>query len=1465
MDVRLLDALNNLSFSLELMSEALKEGNSAKSDVAKALSGGDFFKVISEIKVGIDELKENVSEISVKQDTILELSKENSKKLDVQTDLIKKQSSVLEGIQSDIKNRRDDSPIDTSNSKNQSGIKKGIATILLIAVAVLAIGVAFKLIGGVNFLSVIALSVGIFVIALAFERIAKMEISPKKAVETSLLMVIMAGGIMVSSWLLSLVAPMSISQVMTSLSIAGLFYFVLPVMLNVIDSMMTPLSITLPNGTKIKTKAVNVGKLIATAIFLPILMLTMSLGIMVASRVLSGVRVMSLGQIITTLLISGMFALAAPSMVKVIESLGDNRLGFAKLFQISLILPLVLLGISFGIMLSSYVLGMVKPIGLRQAITAILIAGMFTVISFGLAKLLSAFSGVNPTKAIAAAFLIPIVFTAVSFAVMLSSWVLGLVKPISFVQFLTALAISIIFIAFAFTLKLMKDSVANIDPLRMVLLPVLFAALSFAIMLSSWALAMVKPITMPQFLTALGISAIFVVAAFAIKVIGNNLDKIDIGTIWKLPLIFTAFSLAIMLSSHILSESATIPVGKILNLLFFSAVMALSVVLVGLAIWVIKKLGLGVTDLIKGGVAIVIIATTIMLTSLILSMGNYGNYPGLGWSIGVGASLIAFGLAAFLIGNFVTGPQAIATLAGLGAIVVIAAAVTAVSYILSVGKYDKYPGLGWAGGVALSVGGFGLAALGLGVAILATAGIGAVALAAGLGALVGIATTVVAVSYILAAGKYDKYPTASWIGGVGLAGTLFGIPAMALGVAIVGTLGLGMVALEAGLSGILMIANTIVAVSYILAAGKYDKYPTASWMGGVGLAGTLFGIPAMALGVAILGTLGLGMIALEAGLNGILMIANTIVAVSYILAAGKYDKYPTASWMGGVGLAGTLFGIPAMTLGVAILGTLGIGLLALEVGLSALVSIAKTMVEVDKVLSGGGWVNGPSVKWSDGVSSALNAFMPVYEMVSDSQDWFFSGPSIKDFSNAVETIATGIVAAAKTFAVGDVVWKNGPTYDWANGVSESIKGFLPVYEMLVDSQSWFSSGPSIKEFSNAIETISTGIVTAAKVFAVGDVVWKNGPTYAWSKGVSESIKGFMPVYEMLSESNQWFSSGPSIEDFKESIISISYGIKRVGSILSNGKFDNYPNKNWTKNISYAIESFKNLLDMNSIFDFVKISSLNRLVKSMVSTSRKLSTVKFSETTSKNISNMVSSLRKFSSFKNGLKSSFFTFGKSSVDLVADDMIRISKKFGINSKYFVNNIPPDYMKNINSNISSYLKLLKMVEKSQRSGLISNKSFNNKSISNITDGIVKMAKSFDKLSKSLSKFTSSIKGINTDKLNQLNGLTTNIATLSTVDSKSLDKVLKVLESRSAALSKILDRDDSKSGLVGKKKDGGVNSRAINSRVVKKSPELVRLDLMVKLLFSLNNIFTEGSAFDDLVYKKLGESGGTSTPSSQ
>ena len=462
--------------------------------------------------------------------------------------------------------------------------------------------------------------------------------------------------------------------------------------------------------------------------------------------------------------------------------------------------------------------------------------------------------------------------------------------------------------------------------------------------------------------------------------------------------------------------------------------------------------------------------------------------------------------------------------------------------------------------------------------------------------------------------------------------------------------------------------------------------------------------------------------------------------------------------------------------------------------------------------------------------------------------------------SAIEAISAGIVTAAGSLAVGENVYKNGPTSEWSTGVSGAIKGFMPVYKMLADSKGWFSSAPSISEFVSAIEAISAGIVTAANSLSLGEGVYKNGPTSEWSSGVSGAIKGFMPVYKMLADSKGFFG-GPDVEEFKESIISISYGIKKVASILSGGKFENYPKSDWIKGISSTIKSFRKLLNSTSVFDFIKISNLNKLVKSIVDTSKKLSAVKFNSNISKNLSDMISNMRKFYHFKNNIK---YSFGKSSIDLIVSDMVRISKKFALNSKYFANNISPDYMKNIMSNISSYIKLLKMVEKSQKSGFINDKTFNNKSINNITDGIVKMAKTFDRLSKSLNKFTNSIKTIDTQKLKQLNVLTANISTLSGVDSKSLESVLKVLESKSAALSKIVEgknkseSKDKNKNVNQKKSPLGVNTKGTSViGKAKRSPEEVKLDMVVKLLYNLNTLFSPGSTFDDFIFKKMSEKG--------
>ena len=193
MDKKLLDGLDNLSEALIMIAEALeKKGQQSNSATTNALVSGDFTTQIKEINVGIKSIKKDTTKILENQQTILEMSKKKDKK-----------SNVIEDVGGD--------------QKAESNLKKGVTTILLIAVGVRAIGLAFKLIGDIDFLSVVGLSLAIVLVSIAFEKIAEMNIPIKQAVNTSFVMVIMAFAITASSFILSFITPIGFGQALTAI------------------------------------------------------------------------------------------------------------------------------------------------------------------------------------------------------------------------------------------------------------------------------------------------------------------------------------------------------------------------------------------------------------------------------------------------------------------------------------------------------------------------------------------------------------------------------------------------------------------------------------------------------------------------------------------------------------------------------------------------------------------------------------------------------------------------------------------------------------------------------------------------------------------------------------------------------------------------------------------------------------------------------------------------------------------------------------------------------------------------------------------------------------------------------------------------------------------------------------------------------------------------------------------------
>ena len=890
MDKRLLDSLNNLSIALQDISDSLKSKSEAKSATAKAMKGGNFSKEIKEINIGVIQLKKDTKQILANQQTIMNMGKNKSKGAD-----------VAEGLGKD--------------KQKQKNFKDGIGVILLIAVAVLALGIAFNLVGKVNFLSVIALSIALPLLAIGFAKVhtvlKQVGFDAKKdGLNFVLAMVAISISVTLSSWILSMVAPVSFTKMLTIILIGVGFSVLSPAILRIIQAF----------------KGMSFMALVKSVIFLPLILPAIALGIALASWAFQLVKPVGFSQMFTTIFIALAFTVISFGIRKLLQAF--KGIGMDSLAKSVIFLPLILPAIALGIALSSYALQLVKPIGIAQLFTTIFIALAFTVIAFGIRKLIGAFKGLTGDEILGAA--------------------IGL--------------------------------------------PFILVAISYAIALSSRALSMVQPIGFSQFLTALGIAIIFVVISFAAKLIIKAVSEMKMQDVFKLPLFFVAVSIAIWLSSEILSKAKVIDFTKMLKIAIFSVVLAIAVIAIGVAMFALSKLKVSVKDAIIGALLIVIISVAIMVSSHILSMGKYDKYPDWKWALGVGLSLLAFIPAVLVLGSIaMSGVGALAILAGAGMVLVVAATIMATSHIISKGKYDSGGPklLIWTLGTVAAMVPFALAMVALG--IIALSGIGAVAMVVGAVVILGIASTIVATSHIISKGKYDSGgpKLLIWTLGTVAAMVPFALAMVALG--IIALSGIGAVAMVVGAVVILGIASTIVATSHILAKGKYTGGPPLWWALSTGIVMTGFGMAILLLGSFIVGTLGFGFIALKAGSAAVSLVAQSIVDASLILQKGKYTK-------------------------------------------------------------------GPTKEWAEGVAIALGAFSPIYSMLMANGvlNLFGGGVSPDKMSSAITTISRGILDAANTF--NDKVFKNKVDPNYMRGLSTNIRDFAELVKYLNKDDSFSSKG-----------------------------------------------------------------------------------------------------------------------------------------------------------------------------------------------------------------------------------------------------------------------------------------------------------------------------------------------------------------------------------------------------------------------
>ncbi len=1082
-------------------------------------------------------------------------------------------------------------------SMDTKKIKDGVSAILLIAVGIVAIGLALKLVGKVDFVSVMAIALALPLIAIAFAKIASVfsgkEVTDERgrksrsaAIDIKQLPAIILGlvgfsaAITASSYILSKVKPIGLAQAVTAILIGGVF---------------SALSFGLHRLVGAFGKMSLLGG-VKAVLFMPVVLVAVSTAIALSSYVLSAVKPIGIFQAVTAILIAGVFSVLGYGIGKLIRAF--RGIDPVTAFMAAKMMPIVLLAVTATIAAASYLLSAVKPIGFFQALTAILIAGVFTVLSFGIGKIIGSFRRIDPATALAATAMMPLIFIALSFSIMMSSYFLGNVKVIGLFQALTAIAISIVFVALSFGLAKILPAFRRLSPADItkaaIGMPIIFTALSLAIMVSSYFISGVKPIGFAQFLTALGISILFVGFAFATKFIVKGLKGVTTAQVVNAMKMLLIVATTVAIASFIVSVAPSVPFMKTLQFGLLGIGLGATTVVMAIAIKTIKKIGLGLKDILTGGLMILAIATTIALSSVILNMGTYEKYPSWKWALGVGASLVGFGLAAVVLGSIASsGIGALAILAGLASILAIAGTIVLTDKIISAGTYQKYPGAKWILGVGATMVGFGLAAVTLGGIIVGTLGLGGLAIAAGLVAVIGIAETIVKVDKIIAKGNYTKSPGVRWILGVGSSMVGFGLAAVTLGGIIVGTLGLGGLAIKAGLSAVESIAKTIVKTDKILSAGQYTKYPGAAWALTVGSIITAFSTAVLLLGAVssgggLLQKLSLGLVKnpLESGIQAIKKIAQAIVDVDKKLAEGSYTKGPNPTWAKGISASLSAFSpIYRMLLAEKLMSFIG--------GVSA-----KDFAQAIKVISGGivdsaklfesakvAFKNGPPVTWSKGVSASLGAFSSIYSLLVKDKimSIFGSGISPKDFSQAIKTISGGIVDAAKLFGNAAVAFKNGPPVEWAKGISKALGAFSSIYSLLVKDRimSIFGSGVSPKDFSQAIKTISGGIVDSAKLFDKASVAFKNGPPVEWANGVSKSLGAFSSIYKLLASNSGWWKSGVDPKMYAQAIVTITNGIVTAAKAFGSASvaFKNGPPVEWADGVGKSLSAFQPIYEL----------------------------------------------------------------------------------------------------------------------------------------------------------------------------------------------------------------------------------------------------------------------------------------------
>lgn len=704
--------------------------------------------------------------------------------------------------------------------------------------------------------------------------------------------------------------------------------------------------------------------------------------------------------------------------------------------------------------------------------------------------------------------------------------IIGRVDPLSVV----ALSVGILAISKAFS---EVAEVKNLTPRKTLTTGLAIVIMAGALTLSSLLLQHFKPLSIPQILSLAVVGAALGTASYLIfkSVSKMKLKPKDMWKILLMPVMLPAIALGITLSSEILSKMRPIGLIQSFSTIFVGLSLAAGAFAVSMVIKALKDksgrinpegvlLALTLIPAIAGGIVLASIAFQAFKKidkPLDLILG----------SISMGIAILAFAPSVWLLGKMNLKQLALGSLG----VVLVSGAILASSLILNFGKYENQPPLKWAAGVGLSLLLFSPSVILLGV--VATSGVGVLAVAAGAGLTILLASTITLISHILNKGDFDSYPSAKWAAGVGLSMILFSPSLIVLGV--IAMTGVGLLAMAAGAGLTILIASTIVSVSHILNKGDFNSYPSAKWAAGVGLSMLAFFPAILSLGL-------IGLISskpIRKGAELMKTLAQSIVDVSIILNSGKFTGGPTEEWSKGISNALVpfvdVFELINKRRSTRREGAEGFG--------DFMTIIASSMITVANVLGSYDWKsvsNYPSKQWGEGVGSALLPFTDLYEVINERRRTRRSGG--EGFSEFVTIIGNSMISVAKI--LGNYDWSSAkyPEKKWGEGISSALLPFIDLMETINSTRRTRRRGA--EGISDFMIVVSRSMVDVSKILKDGD--FTNAPNKNWSDNLAYSIKMFNESVTNIDRKK--------IRDFKR-FIDVINDFSKAAEKLSNTGID----------------------------------------------------------------------------------------------------------------------------------------------------------------------------------------------------------------------------------------------------------------------------------------------------------------------